>query len=155
MLTTRNIAAWMQFRSHLARLFWPACRMSCRRALLALALTFVLAGGIMPRPASAQVVYTQYFSLGCEFWGEANVTYGQSLTRGATYRTNSCADYATAGYDYYYAGQWYGTYYNWCYTSWQNACVKENYLGATQVYTYHQIYTQGYWRQWEYGYASG
>lgn len=105
--------------------------------------------------ASAQTVYTQYFSLSCEFWGEANVTYSQSLAKASTSRTNSCADYAAVGYDYYLAGQWYKTYYDWCYTSYQYACVKQNGAGATQVYTYHQIYTQGAWRQWEYGYASG
>ena len=37
--------------------------------------------------ASAQTVYTQYFSLSCEFWGEANVTYSQSLAKASTSRT--------------------------------------------------------------------
>ena len=117
----------------------------------------LMASGVLTiatRQASAQTVYTQYFSLTCEYWGEANITYSQSLARASTTRTNSCADYARVSYDYYWGGQWNGTYDNWCYDSYQYACVKENSAGATQVYTYHQIYTQGAWRDVRNGYAS-
>lgn len=140
-----------QLRALAGRIPYPA---AARR----LALTASLAIGALASsisPASGQSIHTQYNSLSCVFWGEATIDYSQSLARAATNRVSSCADYAAVGYQYYLGGQWFGTYYDWCYTSYQYSCFKENYAGATQVSTYHQIFTQGFWRQWEYGYASG
>lgn len=107
------------------------------------------------RTANANVVTDSWDSLGCEFTGQAGVNYGTSSTWAHTWRASSCATYAMTAYDYYFSGQWYGTYYNYCYTSYTYVCSKSNWLGATQVYTYHQIYVSGAWQQIENLYASG
>lgn len=94
-------------------------------------------------------------SLGCEFTGTNGVAYSQSLVYGNTYRVSSCGTYAMVGYDFYWSNQWYGTYYSYEYGDYTHPATISNTLGATQIYTYHQIYVSGFWRQIETMYASG
>jgi hypothetical protein len=103
--------------------------------------------GVYSRPASASS--GNFNSLGCQFSGTAGVAYPQSLVYGNTYRASSCGTYAMVRYDFYWSNQWYGTYYSYQWGDYTHPATISNTLGATQVYTGHQIYVSGAWQQIE------
>lgn len=86
-------------------------------------------------------------SLGCLFSGgaQAQTYWGQAKT----YRFDSCGTYAVAYLDYKTGGVWYGPYYAYQWNDYTYAADMTAWVNASSVYTQHQIYAQGAWRQWE------
>jgi len=134
----------------LKRLNLPLGKAYTAVAVLVLAIALV---ALNPTAGQANTVYRLTDSHGCQFLveGSAHPTW----VAGGAHRSSSCAVYAATGYDYYQFGTWYGTYYDWCYTGWQNPCRIQNNSGyPTQVYGYARIYESSAWQQWELQYAT-